>query len=153
MRVRLQPVRCPTGVRRGERGNLVGVALEDLVDHASPVHGQVERPADAHVVHQIGVAVYEAGDDTQCVHGNEVGVLGVDDLPGVGGRDLAYDVDLTLGIADLLERLIRVDVVDVDDSLQAGSTLLVPVVSVGFEDDAVATREVGEEPGTGERVS
>ena len=80
-------------------------------------------------------------------------MLGVDDLPGVGGRDLAYDVDLTLGIADLLKRLIRVDVVDVDDSLQAGSTLLVPVVSVGFEDDAVATREVGEEPGTGERVS
>ena len=80
-------------------------------------------------------------------------MLGVDDFPGVDGRDLAYDVDLTLGIADLLKRLVRGDVVEVDDSLQAGSTLLVLVVGVGFEDDAVATREVGEEPRTGERVA
>jgi hypothetical protein len=79
-------------------------------------------------------------------------VLGVDDLAGVGGRDLAYDVDLTLGIADLLERLAGVDVVEVDDSLQAGSTLLVPVVGVGIEDDAVGAWEVGKEPGTRERV-
>jgi hypothetical protein len=80
-------------------------------------------------------------------------VLGVDDLAGFGGRDLANDVDLTLSIADLLQRLAGVDVVEVDDSLQAGSTLLVPVVGVGFEDDAVGAREVGEEPRTGKRVS
>jgi hypothetical protein len=79
-------------------------------------------------------------------------VLGVDDLAGVGGRDLAYDVDLTLGIADLLERLAGVDVVEVDDSLKAGSTFLVPVVGVGIEDDAVGAWEVGNEPGTRERV-
>jgi hypothetical protein len=152
VRVRLQPIRRSTGVRWGERGHLVGVALKDLVDHAATVDGQVERPADAHVVHQICVAVDEAGDDAQRVHGNELCVLGVDDLAGVGGRDLAYDVDLTLGIADLLERLAGVDVVEVDDSLKAGSTFLVPVVGVGIEDDAVGAWEVGKEPGTRERV-
>ena len=117
--VRLQPVGHAAGVGRGERGDRVGVALEDLVYEAFAVHGEVERLADFDVVHVLGVAVDQARHHAQGVYGDEVGVLGIDDPLGVCGRDLADDVYLTLCVADLLQGLLRVDVVYVDDLLQS----------------------------------
>jgi hypothetical protein len=147
VRVRLQTVRSSARIRRGQSGDGVGVNVEDLVDHAVAVHGKVERLADPHVVHEAGVAVDQARYDAQGVDGDEVGVLGVYDLPGILGRDLANNVDLPFSVSDLLQRLRRVDVVHIDDLLQARATLPVLVVGVGFENDAVRAREVGEEPG------
>jgi hypothetical protein len=108
----------------------VSVAVEDLVDHAAAVHGKVERLADPHVLHQLGVAVDQARYDAKGVDCYEVGVLGVYDLPCISGRDLANNVDLPIGIADLLQRLRVVDVVSVDDLLEARAAFHVPVVGI-----------------------
>jgi len=57
-------------------------------------------------------------------------VLGVFYPPGVGRGDLGDYVDLTLRVADEIERLCMLDIVAEDDLLQARAALLVPVVGV-----------------------
>jgi hypothetical protein len=107
--------------------------MEDLVDHAAAVHGKVERLADPHVIHEADVTVDQTRYDAKGVDSYEVGVLGVYDLPCISGRDFANNVDLPFGVADLLQRLRVVDVVSVDDLLEARAAFHVPVVGIRLE--------------------
>jgi hypothetical protein len=64
--------------------------------------------------------------------------------------DLGDDVHLTLGVADLLECLGGIEVVQEGDAFQAWPALGVPVVGVGLEHDPVGAVLPHVEPHTGD---